>query len=509
METEIIKVSDSAAMYTCENCSVGFDAKWKLERHKQNKKGCKKTNTIPLTETENNKCVKCNKTFSNKYNLARHKKKVCSNIIENIEDITLSNTARSSEIQNSSTMVDDIVKNVSPANSDMVRMIGNIIMQHNDMLKDHRSLVSKMINVLNQYAGDNVQQNQIPLQPAIQFQIPQQVDNIVNSNVQVNVQNNIVQNNVITNNLILPPVINPFGYEDISHISDSEKLRILTSPNGLELGLKLLYNKVSNRNFYRPNANKDNIAVLDTDLKVQIKDKKSFNDDMLEKGIVVMYRLLDSCKTKLSFKDKLMIEQNITRNRDMLRFDNYIKCVLNLIETCLQDNVSKDIFKKFSDKLSREETFRKEKLKLVKQLIDELKKFNTEFNNVSITDEYLKSEVWYIDESRNDDMDPHDIRNNLENNYIENTARYKMLEKMKEEEHKYFEDHDISLGNLRKYRMIQLDRARQEIELMNEIYKDDMLKEELENKLLNKNNDNFDSNLSRIIFIQEDNMLEI
>ena len=92
-------------------------------------------------------------------------------------------------------------------------------------------------------------------------------------------------------------------------------------------------------------------------------------------------------------------------------FYNYIKCVLNLIETCLQDNVSKDIFKKFSDKLSREETFRKEKLKLVKQLIDELKKFNTEFNNVSISDEYLKSEVWYIDESRNDDMDPHDIRN--------------------------------------------------------------------------------------------------
>jgi hypothetical protein len=162
METEIIKVSNSAAMYTCENCSVGFDAKWKLERHKQNKKGCKKTNTIPLTETENNKCVKCNKTFSNKYNLARHQKKICSNIIENIEDITLSNTARSSEIQNSSTMVDDIVKNVSPANSDMVRMIGNIIMQHNDMLKDHRSLVSKMINVLNQYAG-------VPLQPAIQF----------------------------------------------------------------------------------------------------------------------------------------------------------------------------------------------------------------------------------------------------------------------------------------------------------------------------------------------------
>ena len=145
----------------------------------------------------------------------------------------------------------------------------------------------------------------------------------------------------------------------------------------------------------------------------------------------------------------------------------------------------------------------------VQQLIDELKKFNTEFNNVSISDDYLKSEVWCIDESRNDAMDPHDIRNSLEHNYIENTARYKILQKMKEEEHVYFEEHGITLGDLRKYRMIQLDRARQEIDLMNEIYKDEMLKEELENKLLNKNTDNFDSNLSHIKFIDEANMLDI
>ena len=486
----------------CTNCNTVFDANWKLERHKKNKKGCK-------VKPEDFKCTNCNKKFSSKSNLIRHQKKYCVNEAQEDQPV---NTAANPDNSIKNDLLEDFFKVVSPNPELVTKFMKFLYIEQNrliDELKnDKKNLEDRLNNIgvpTQIHARQSSNNNQIPNVDNGNGVIPNVQVNVQNQNV----QNNIVQNNVINNNLILPPVINPFGYEDISHISDVEKLRILTSPNGLELGLKLLYNKVSNRNFYRPNANKDNIAVLDTDLKVQIKDKKSFNDDMLEKGIVVMYRLLDSCKTKLSFKDKLMIEQNITRNRDMLRFDNYIRCVLNLIETCLQDNVSKEIFKKFSDKLSREETFRKEKLKLIKQLIDELKKFNTEFNNVSISDEYLKSEVWCIDESRNDAMDPHDVRNNLEHNYIENTIRYKMLEKMKEEEHMYFEEHGITLGDLRKYRMIQLDRARQEIDLMNEIYKDEMLKEELENKLLNKNTDNFDSNLSHIKFIDEANMLDI
>ena len=504
---------DNMLDYVCSDCDHKFQSRCHLERHRNSKRKCKR-------KSDDHKCSNCNKNYSNKYNLATHMKKCCG------DNVQLDNDVQDTNDQHNNVLLEDIkildtTTDINTIRNGLIDELFNNMSPNNEMIKKllkylflEQSILINELKTKNDIKELNIPNVTQPIQATSNSNSVPLSEIGLSSNVQVNVQNqnvqnNIIQNNVINNNLILPPVINPFGYEDISHISDEEKLRILTSPNGLELGLKLLYNKVSNRNFYRPNANKDNIAILDTDLKVQIKDKKSFNDDMLEKGIVVMYRLLDSCKTKLSFKDKLMIEQNITRNRDMLRFDNYIRCVLNLIETCLQDNVSKDIFKKFSDKLSREETFRKEKLKLVKQLIDELKKFNTEFNNISITDEYLKSEVWYIDESRNDDMDPHDIRNNLENNYIENTARYKMLEKMKEEEHKYFEDHDISLGNLRQYRMIQLDRARQEIELMNEIYKDDMLKEELENKLLNKNNDNFDSNLSRVKFIQEDNMLDI
>ena len=164
-----LEVSDSLAnknnsvvsMHQCENCSACFDAKWKLERHKQNKKGCKKPNVLQQ-DIESNKCLRCNKTFSNKYNLARHQKKICINNTEN-EVTSISNSTRVNGNNNSSTMVDDIVKNVSSGNNDMVKMIGNIIMQHNNMLNDHKAFVSNMINVLHQYAGDYAQ-HQSPLQ---------------------------------------------------------------------------------------------------------------------------------------------------------------------------------------------------------------------------------------------------------------------------------------------------------------------------------------------------------
>ena len=52
----------------CDKCQAEFDMKWKLERHKKNKNGCKK-------KTDDYICSNCDKKLSNKYNLLRHQKK--------------------------------------------------------------------------------------------------------------------------------------------------------------------------------------------------------------------------------------------------------------------------------------------------------------------------------------------------------------------------------------------------------------------------------------------------
>jgi hypothetical protein len=124
------------------------------------------------------------------------------------------------------------------------------------------------------------------------------LDNVQNSNLDVNsnntTNNNTTNNNTNSNNTInsnntttninVPDFIYPFGYEDISYISDDEKLRILTSTRAIIEALKVIYSKPQNCNIYRPNANKDNISIISLELKESIDNNHNQNNIISSKN---------------------------------------------------------------------------------------------------------------------------------------------------------------------------------------------------------------------------------
>ena len=333
-------------------------------------------------------------------------------------------------------------------------------------------------------------------------------NNIANATINagtINTNPTIVNNvgnvgNINHNYGNLPNVIYPFGYENINFLNQEEMLEILKSSNGAELALQRVYSMPENRNFHRPNANKDFVRVINSDMTVKSQNTKDFNSQMINQGVILMERMLHKCKNNLSFRDQFIVVNNIEDIRKSLMFETNITSILNIIETCFQDPVSKEIFKKFSDLLCREENFKKNKINLIRQLLEELERFNTEKLRVTISDNFLKQEVWSEEESRNEDADFDSIKNNLNIHYIQKTPRYKFLNKMQQDEMEYFDMHGMSLGDIFEYRKILLQRAKDEIEKISKHYNNEFLTDEVFNKLIREPNTKLKSYLPNVQF---------
>jgi hypothetical protein len=128
--------------------------------------------------------------------------------------------------------------------------------------------------------------------------------------------------------------------------------------------------------------------------------------------------------------------------------------------------------KKFSDKLCREEPYRKDKINVIKDLIIELERFNQDKTNVSIDDEFLRQEVWSQEEAKSKEADGDSIKNNLNLVRIEETPRFKFF----------------------------IDMRKEEIDRINKIYNNESLGDEVRTKLINQANSNMMSHLRNIKF---------
>ena len=89
-------------------------------------------------------------------------------------------------------------------------------------------------------------------------------NNINHTNSHNTTNNNNTNNTIINNNNnINIQYINPFGFEDVRTIPITEMKKILNS--GTEAGLhiiKAIYDKIENKNFYKPNLSRPEIACL-------------------------------------------------------------------------------------------------------------------------------------------------------------------------------------------------------------------------------------------------------
>ena len=80
---------------------------------------------------------------------------------------------------------------------------------------------------------------------------------------------------------------------------------------------------------------------------------------------------------------------------------------------------------------------------------------------------------------------------------------------MEEDEHKYFNEHEIGLGDIYEYRNIILERSKSEIDRISKQYKDEMLTSEVTEKLLNKKIEDMNRKLQNVKFIDPSNMIDI
>ena len=520
----------------CNRCGIKFGYPYLLVRHLNGKKPCKLKELCDTSSI----CNYCNAQYSNKYNLLRHSK-ICkikkeqetktieNNISENniLENIT-NNSSNSSNISINSNINQDnntlnVINNTlnvisKVLDKDNISNIDELLIGLVNCLQDISHNTQNTLTIENVKNNLNiVKQNNINQDNSRTNTLNNTLNNILNQNqTQNNTINSNNNNNSITtnNNITLPNIINPFGCEDISFITDDEKLQILKSSNGVELALEKIYSKPENRNFYKPNANKDNVSILNKDMKIQVKKQKQFNEQMINHGVLVMERLFYTCKNRLSFADQLLIWNNIEENRELLRFESNLTTILSVMETCFRDAISKEIFKKFSDKINREETFRLEKLNIIKELLTELERFNNDRNNITIDDDFLRTEVWTKEEHKQKNIDGSEPCNNLALRHMENTPRYNFFEEMKSNEFEYFDMHGASLGNIIEYRKILLQRAKAEIDRISDEYKNHSINEnnnlanEIADKLINEPRLQMRVQLSRVKFIKDTNLIE-
>ena len=108
-------------------------------------------------------------------------------------------------------------------------------------------------------------------------------NNIINSN------NNNNNTNIVNN--INIQYINPFGFEDVRTIPMTKMKEILIS--GTQAGLhiiKAIYDKIENKNFYKPNMSRPEIACLNEELKLTVYKSKEFADALFDRCIVFLHK---------------------------------------------------------------------------------------------------------------------------------------------------------------------------------------------------------------------------
>ena len=311
---------------TCPKCNLFCHYPSKLKLHFEKSYHCKKTAEdikayfLSIKHNTDIKCITCNKTFSRQDSYNRHKKlNIC----------------------NLQTETSSILETLTP---DQIKQISEIITQNPILNKNVKKEISNISNTTN---------------------------NMINSN---NVTNNTINNNTIIQH------INPFGFEDVRTIPISEMKMILNS--GSEAGLhiiKTIYNKIENKNFYKPNISRSEVACLNNDFKLTIYKGKDFCDALFDRCIAFLHHMLFLCKNEFTKNSIKYIYDNIEFIETTMRTEIYDKKLQNIIETEFRNNNidTKDRIKNFIKQTKIETDIKDNSLLQIKNTLE----LKTETNN--------------------------------------------------------------------------------------------------------------------------------
>ena len=168
-------------------------------------------------------------------------------------------------------------------------------------------------HLLNSKCNKNKYNTQTITKQELQILIHQEANKILNernnneslSNSNIIINNNSNSNNIVNNNIINNTIniqhINPFGFEDVRTIPIPEMKSILNSGEkaGFQI-IKTIYNKLENKNFYKPNMSRPEIACLNTEFNLTIYKCKEFCDALFDRCIAFLHHMLYLCKNEYS-----------------------------------------------------------------------------------------------------------------------------------------------------------------------------------------------------------------
>jgi len=337
---------------TCPKCNLKFKFPSILKTHVKNSFHCLMSNEDieeyinknSITKKQKSsiiKCVNCNLVFSQLSSLTRHNKETkCGKLNKN---------------QNTET---DKYRNIK-LDKEFIKHIKTLPKQIANTIK--KILEKKEKNICINNTTNTTNNN---------------IDNITNNNTDTitnNIDTTII--NHINNNNINIQHINPFGFEDVRAIPMSEMKLILNSGENAGIYIiKSIYNKLENKNFYKPNISKSEIAFLNEDFKLTVFKTREFADALFDRCIILLHHILYLCKTEYTSNMIRTLYDNIEHIENTMRTEIYDKKLQTIIESEIRNNnlenktkINKYI-KDIKD-ISEIHNYAKENIKKVKELI--------------------------------------------------------------------------------------------------------------------------------------------
>jgi hypothetical protein len=163
-------------------------------------------------------------------------------------------------------------------------------------------------------------------------------NNTIN-NIQNQTNNNITHNTIIQQTIQTIQHINPFGFEDVRTIPISEMKLILTSGENAGIHIiKAIYSKLENKNFYKPNMSRPEIAFLNEDFNLTIYKTRDFADALFDRCIVLLHHILYICKSEITLNNIKTIYDNIEHIENTIRTEIYDKKLQTIIESEVRNN---------------------------------------------------------------------------------------------------------------------------------------------------------------------------
>ena len=306
---------------TCIYCNREFGVISKLKRHQQAitcniNKADDNTNDSENSKNDNTiniSCESCGKSYKHKSSLHRHLK-ICEKHVEN------------------SILVK---KNVI---TQMMQMIVNL---------------SQQVANLNPNSLEKTQNSTSIVTTAT-------ANTTTNSNNSTIVQRDMIQNNTINDNKQINYfMVNPYGFESLTHISIDKLPTIFTNVNAItEEVSRIMYENPENKNYFKVNIAIPDITIFSQDLKLKsIQEDRFIKDFFINIIFKYFINIINEYKNKLSIEDfssymkQAIVYEKIARNIDM--DDEEDKVHLEVIKNYINDfSRNKEIQSKIKETIS-------------------------------------------------------------------------------------------------------------------------------------------------------------